>query len=239
MNILITGGASGLGAAITKKLALNNNTKVYFTYSKSEDKANSLKATYPNVIPIRVDFTNQNQVDALLKQMNEMDLDIIINNSIVNYEKKHFHKIDSKFFQQSFALNVLPTIVITQEAIKRFRKKKFGKIITILTAGLINTPPIGWSEYTANKAYLLSLSKSWATENIAFNITSNAISPALMQTNLTSDMDERVVEMAVQSHPLKKLLTTEEVAESVDYLVNASQQINGINLVINSGVIVI
>ena len=49
-------------------------------------------------------------------------------------------------------------------------------------------------------------------------------------------MDERVVEMATEAHPLHKLLTVEEVADSVQFLCNATSQINGINIVINSGV---
>ncbi len=138
-------------------------------------------------------------------------------------------------FNDGFRENVLPVIQITQQAIKQFRKKKFGKIITILSSAIINKPPVGWSEYAANKAYLLSMSKSWATENAAFNITSNCISPSLMLTNLTSDMDERLVETYEQNHPLKKALSTSEVAETVAYLVGATQQINGTNLIINSG----
>ncbi|MFZ0035366.1 MAG: SDR family oxidoreductase, partial [Sedimentisphaerales bacterium] len=123
---------------------------------------------------------------------------------------------------------------ITQEAIKLFRKKKFGKIINILTSFLINKPPTGLSEYVAKKAYLLSLSKSWAVENADFNISSNCISPSFMQTELTSSMDERIVEQLIKVHPLKRLLRPEEVAESVLFFINSPQHVNGVNLVINA-----
>ncbi|MNE75886.1 3-oxoacyl-[acyl-carrier-protein] reductase FabG1 [compost metagenome] len=100
---------------------------------------------------------------------------------------------------------------------------------------MLNTPPLGASSYVANKAYLGSLVKSWATENAKFNISSNAISPSFMQTNLTSDVDERIIEQIVNDHPLKKILTVEEVAESVLFLTNASSQINGVDIVLNAG----
>src|ERR1019366_7084787 len=122
-----------------------------------------------------------------------------------------------------------------QEAIKTFRKKKFGKIINIISSALVNKPPIGWSEYVANKSYLLAMSKAWAAECIKFNITSNSISPSFMLTNLTSDTDERVIEQMKEEHPLKRLLTTDEVAEAVVFFTKSSQQINGTNLVINAG----
>ena len=57
-----------------------------------------------------------------------------------------------------------------------------------------------------------------------------------MQTNLTAGIDERMVEQIIENHPLKSLLTVHEVAEAVSFLVNASNQINGIDIVMNAGV---
>lgn len=239
MNILITGGASGLGEAITMKLAAEATCTVYFTYFKSRDKAKDIEESFRNAHGLQVDFGDEHSLAHLIQRMHEMNLDMLINNAITGYTKNHFHKIDGVSFLESFKKNVMPTVRVSQEAIKIFRKKKFGKILTILTAGLVNTPPIGWSEYTANKAYLHSLSKSWAVENAQFNISSNTISPGLMMTDLTRDMDERLVEMAEQAHPLKKLLTPGEVADTVAFYMRASQQVNGTNMIINSAVNVI
>ena len=103
-----------------------------------------------------------------------------------------------------------------------------------MSSAIVNKPPIGWSVYTANKAYLLSMNKAWATENAKHNITSNAISPAFMDTSLNGDLDERLKENMTIAHPLKQLLKVEEVATAVDFFVGASQQVNGTNLVINA-----
>ncbi|HLA59283.1 MAG TPA: SDR family oxidoreductase, partial [Puia sp.] len=145
----------------------------------------------------------------------------------------HFHKTSTSDFLTDFTNNIMPTVTLTQSAIKCFRKKKQGKIITVLTAALINKPPIGSSVYIATKAYLQQLTKIWAVENAKFNITSNSVSPAFMRTAMTSHMDERVVEQIMENSPLGKLLTTEEVAESIFLLLNAPAQINGVNLIIN------
>jgi len=97
---------------------------------------------------------------------------------------------------------------------------------------LVGNPPVGSSEYVAAKAYLASLSKSWAVENAY--ISSNCISPSFMKTQLTSDVDERLIQDMVNKHPLKRLVTVDEVAETVRFLVSASQQINGVNVVMNA-----
>ena len=236
MNILITGGASGLGEVITKKLASEPTNVVYFTYFKSEVNAAELEKKFPNTKAIKCDFNNSEDIDLLISKMDSLNLNVLINNAITQFEIKHFHKLEPNCFIESFNSNIIPTIKISQKAISIFRKAKFGKIITILSSAIISTPPIGWAEYTANKAYLLSLSKSWAVENANFNITSNCISPEFLQTPLTRNTDERVIEEMIKSHPLKKLLTKEEVADTISFLVGAPQHISGINLVMNSAV---
>lgn len=235
MNILITGGSTGLGAEIVKELASNPENNLFFTYSKSNEKANKISESGENIQAIHCDFKDDVSVTAFLSEINRIQPDVLINNAVIGYEKQYFHKTDAAVFYNSFLHNIIPAIKITQAFLLLARKRKFGKIINIISSANINKPPIGWSEYVANKAYLLSLSKSWATENIKFNITSNCISPAFMQTALTADTDDRIVEQMIEVHPFKKLLSTKEVAEAVAFFTTCSQQINGTNLIINAG----
>lgn len=235
MNILVTGGASGLGEAITRSLASRGDFRVFFTFNASAEKAQVLTSQYGNARAIPCDFTKEWDLVALTGKMADMDLDCLVNNAITGMTEKHFHKMAPGDFLAHFQNYLLPTIRITQKAIEVFRKKKFGKIINILTSALAGNPPVGLSEYTASKAYLASLSKSWAVENARFNITSNSVSPSLMRTQLTAAKDERIFEEFIKNHPLQRLLTPEEAAEAVLFLVRSSQQINGINLLMNAG----
>jgi 3-oxoacyl-[acyl-carrier protein] reductase len=234
MNVLLTGGSKGVGAAIVRRLAQDKTNKVYFTYAKSESAAKDLADTGDNIFAVQCDFTMPASVDALISKIPGLDLDVLINNAYPAFYKNYFHKTALPAIENSFAVNVLPVVKITQEAILGFRKKKSGRIITILSSAIINKPPIGWSDYAANKNYLLSLSKSWAVENARFKITSNAVSPSFMATDFTADTDSRIIEQMVENHPLKALLTPEEVAETVLFFCCCTQQINGVNLVINA-----
>ena len=236
MNILITGGASGLGKSITKILAEDENNFVYFTYSKSISNAQQLKKEFKNTKGIQFNFEDEEAVKLSSEKINELDLDVIIHNAYSGeYLKNHFHKIDSNDFLTDFKVNVLPVIEITKAAITNFRKKKSGKIITVLTSALVDIPPVGSAVYTANKAYLEKLTQVWAHENARFNITSNSVSPAFMETAMTNSIDERVKEQIIESNPLKRLLTTEEVAKAIQFLVNDTTQINGKDFLINAG----
>lgn len=236
MKILITGGASGLGEAITVKLAQNLEDFVYFTYNNSSEKALNIEVTYKNTKSIKCDFTNKLEFELFLEQLKDLDIDVLINNAFNGpFLTTYFHKIESKDFLKDFNNNIIPLIDLTKTAINIFRKKKKGKIITILSAALVDVPPTGSSIYVANKAYIQQLSKVWASENIKFNITSNTVSPSLMKTSLTSDMDKRLIEQFENNHPLKKVLPLSEVADAVNYLTTASTYINGIDLLINAG----
>ena len=235
MNILITGGASGVGEAITRRLAGTGANVIWFSYYSSEAKARELEQAFPNAHAIRCDFKDTTDISALLKKMDEINVDALVNNAIsAPITKTHFHKTAIEVFSRGFSHNLLPIIAITQKAISRFREKKGGRIITLLTATLVGKPPTGYAEYTAAKAYLHSLAKSWASENAAFGITSNCISPSYMATRLTSDTDDRIVKEMVSRHPLKRLLTAPDVAEAVEFYINSPAQINGTNLVINA-----
>lgn len=236
MNILITGGASGLGSAITRHLAKDSGNTIYFTYNNSSAAAEQLTQEFKNTTGIKCDFTNAAELNDLVSKIATLKVDVLINNAYCGTPiKTHFHKMAEADFQSEFLNNTMPVIQLTQACITAFRKNKNGKIITILTSYLLNTPPIGASSYVANKAYLASLVKSWAAENSKYNITSNSVSPSFMLTGLATDVDERIIEQMIENHPLKKLLTVEETAETVAFLVGAPAHMNGADIVINAG----
>ena len=236
MNILVTGGASGLGGSIVKKLASNRANTIYFTFSKAEDSAQLIQSQFENTKAIKLDFTNGTSLSEACKLFSEYSIEALINNAYVGpLEKNYFHKNPLSIYSSGFNNNIIPVIQLTQAAISYFRKKKFGRIITVLSSAIIGKPQLGSSAYIAEKQYLLSLTKSWAIENAAFNITSNCVSPDFMLTAIHKDIDERIVENIINNSPLKKILTTEEVSESIEFLLYASPQINGVNIPINAG----
>jgi 3-oxoacyl-[acyl-carrier protein] reductase len=233
MTILITGGVSGVGQAITSMLAADSSVRLIVTYNRSSEAAAALCASVANVRAVKCDFRSERDMEELLTLIEQENIDVLINNAVTGFRKEHFFKTEPAHFLRSFEDNVLSTVRITQKAIGVFRKKSFGKIISILSSAIVNKPPTGWSIYVAEKNYLLSLAKSWAIENARFNITSNMVSPSFMLTDLNKDMDERLVDEARSKLPLKKFLTPGETAEAVRFLVYCSQQINGNNIIIN------
>lgn len=235
MNILLTGGASGLGEAITRDLAKDTACFVNFTYCKSSVNALKIESEFKNTKGHYCDFSDENSVTGFAEKLFEMDIDVLINNAVTGLVRKHFHKTLPKEYAVSFHDNVYPVIVITSAALALFRKKKAGRIINILSSFIFDVPPIGLSEYIANKNYLLSLSNSIATENSKLGIISNCISPDVMAGGLNKSTDERVLQDLANNNPAGRLLTLNETASAVKYLLTASENINGKNIEIRAG----
>lgn len=235
MNILITGGANGLGLEITKLLAKNNENVVYFTFAKSDASARELEKLHNNTFGIKCDFTNSDEVAQLIEKISSLNLKILINNAYVGQAiNKHIHKTSGQDFLNSFAVNISQVIDITNAAIVNFRKNGGGKIVSILTSFLDTTPPIGTSVYLTNKAIILQLSKCWNSENVKYNISANCISPSFMLTDFTKNTDDRIIEELINNHPFKKLLEPIEVAKVVESIITSTPHLSNQNIVINA-----
>lgn len=235
MNILITGGASGLGLAITNTVAMHfYDATIYFTYFSSADAAKDVEVKNANTKGLFCDFTNEQSLNSLMAFVKENNIEILINNAFTNLEKCHVHKITRHAYQASFNNDVLATAMLTGAFLESARKRKGGRIITILSGITAQFPPLGWALYAASKSYLLSLHSSWASENKGFHITSNCVSPEFMLTPINDETDDRIVEQMIATHPLKKLLTVEEVAKTVLFLCESTTHLNGQNILINA-----
>jgi NAD(P)-dependent dehydrogenase (short-subunit alcohol dehydrogenase family) len=226
MNILVTGGSSGLGKSIVEKLCSDKKNHIFFTYNSSIENSQNICSKYPNSTSIKCDFTNDLELNIFHNNFKKLNINILINNFYSwpknplmpgTFLTRNFHKMDENIFIDEFKNNIIPTILITQEAIKYFRLKKSGKIITILSS-FLDSPTIGSSIYISNKNYLKGLAKVWAVENVKFNITSNTISPSFMLTSHTLKMDERLIDRFKNNS--NELMTVKNVSDKISDFLN-------------------
>ena len=223
-----------MGKALVEACAALAEHQVLFTYCRHEDEARALAGKYANVSAVQVDFTDEASVGQFVQRLADEQVDVLINNAYAgSAQGVHFHKTAPDDFSKAFHDNVMPVIRITQACAQGMRKRKFGKIINIITSYVMDVPPTGFSVYTATKAYIRQLSKSWSKELGRFNITSNCILPDYMQTDFGKVEDFQLEQMK-EAHPLKTLLQPEEVAGIIVRLMEASQQLNGVEIPINA-----
>ena len=114
------------------------------------------------------------------------------------------------------------------------------KFITILTEYCTGTPPKGLSHYVAAKYALMGMSKSLAVELSEYGSTVNMVSPGLVETPLTSYLPKKLVEITAQSNPMKRNACPQDVSKVIGFLASdRSDYLNGINVVVNGGAVMI
>lgn len=236
MNVLVTGGNSGLGRATVKLLA-DEGHHVYFSYlpiEQCEREANELTQINRNLISLPLNFCERDSVESFCEKIKTLNIDVLVNSAYAGKAQgTYVHKTPVEDYLIAFQNNVIPIICITQACLEGMRKRKYGKIINIITSYVMDTPPIGFSVYASTKAYLRQFSKSISKELGRFNITSNCLLPEYMNTNF-GKVEDFQLEQMIASHPLKQLLKPEEVAQIIVHVINSSQQLNGVEIPINA-----
>ncbi len=193
MKILITGGASGLGKKIIEKIHSNN--EVHFTYNNSKESSDNILLRYKNVYSYRCDFTNSLDIKLFLKDIEKINFDVLINNYYAGlFLDKHFLKTDTNDFLKAFENNILPVIKISKFLLQKFKKQKKGLILSVSSSAM-SSPPVGSSVYVIIKSIINQLSLVWNAEFNKYNVESKIISPGFMKTDLTSNIDERIVDL--------------------------------------------
>lgn len=184
MNILVTGGSKGIGKELVNYLSENNSNRVYYTYNSTAPAI--LKS---NCEALKVDFENNEDIELLIGKLDEYEIDVLINNYHTGYKQGHAHKLKTSELNDGLASNIFPTIHLTNELITKFRKRKAGTVVTILTSAIDNFPT-GCVQYIAEKRYLSAFVDAWKNENSAFGINSVAIYPEFINTDIHKNIPD-------------------------------------------------
>ena len=236
--ILITGGSRGLGAKFVERLASTGENLIYFTYSNSYTESMELVSKFEGVKAIKCEQRDEEQIkNCISKIVSECGrVDVLVNNACSTFKPLNFIDTEWTKFQDLLDVNVKGSFYFMRETAKIMKEQGRGKIINILSSYVLSIPPEKIPFYITAKHALLGLSKSAAAELVKFGITFNMISPSLMATDLSSYLPKKYLELYSQKHPMKKMVSTEDVADALEFLIsNKSQFMNGVNLPVNGG----
>jgi 3-oxoacyl-[acyl-carrier protein] reductase len=119
-------------------------------------------------------------------------------------------------------------------------KQSRGKIINVISSGVIGRTTHNWLPYVTAKAALLSFSKNLAQELGPSGVRVNMVSPSLVDTDLVSNVPEKIRQMAVSRTPLRRLATVDDVAGAVLFFASPyADFITGDNMLITGGEVMV
>ncbi|MDV2467740.1 3-oxoacyl-ACP reductase [Acinetobacter chinensis] len=244
--VLITGGARGLGLAISKAL-LREKARIVVNYLSSEQSAKQLEQEYPEqVFCAQADVTNADQIKALFiaaKQHFGSPISAVVNNALVHFEfngdaRPDLTSLTAEHLQSQFNGAVQAALNTTQAALEDMKKQQFGRIINIGT-NLVQNPVVPYHDYTAAKAALLAFTRTSAHELGQYGINVNMLSGGLLQTTDASKATpDAVFDLIAASTPLRRVTTPEEFADAVlMFLSPFSRAVTGQNLIVDGGLV--
>lgn len=226
-NVIITGATRGIGKAIALKLA-GNGANIVMGYRSSDDEANLVKNELESlgvkVIVAKGDVSDSKYAKTLVDLCkNELGkVDILVNNAGITKDGL-IMRMSEDDFSSVIDVNLNGTFNCAKEASIVMLKQRSGKIINLSSVVGI-TGNAGQVNYSASKAGVIGLTKSLAKELGGRGITVNAIAPGFIETDMTAVLSDDLKDLVKKNIPLKKLGTSEDVANLVAFL--ASENAN-------------
>lgn len=228
MNVLITGGSRGIGAAAVRAFSARGD-RVAFFYEKEDEKAAAVAAE-TGALAVRCDVADEAAVNAAFAQLPGTDL-LVNNAGIADYAL--INTITPERWHRLFAVNVDGAFYCIRAALPHMLRQQSGCILNVSSMW----GQIGASceaAYSATKGAILALTKALAQELGPSGIRVNCVSPGVILTDMVANVAPEVLAELAQEAPLGKNGTPEDVAQAMVYLAGAGF-VTGQNLPVNGG----
>jgi NAD(P)-dependent dehydrogenase (short-subunit alcohol dehydrogenase family) len=240
MNVLLTGGSRGIGAACVRALHADGAT-IVFTYNREADLANALCAELRSrVYAAQCDIADcaalPDLVNAAIERMGSID--VLVNNAATFDENPFFSNTYEAWrtgWQRTFDVNLFGAANLTYLALQHMRDRGRGKILNIVSRAA-HRGELTFADYGASKAALTNLTKSIARSCAKDGIVAIAIAPGFIETDMAApDLETRGHEIAAEV-PLGYVGKPHEVASIVAFFASdAANYANGATIDVNGG----
>jgi 3-oxoacyl-[acyl-carrier protein] reductase len=240
---LITGGATGIGRSAVLALArAGYDVGVNFSSSDAAAKETATAAHKlgVNTLLLKCDVSDEKGVRAMLANVKEKfgRLDVLINNAgtTAAWKPKDLETLSLEEWDRVFAVNVRGLFQVTRAATALLKEAKGCVVNTASIVGLRPGPqPL---PYAASKAAVVNMTKTLAW-NLGPDIRVNAVAPGWMEGDwmkrMLKDNYDDLMGKRAKATPLKRVVTADDVAETIMSLVQANRFVTGEIIVIDGG----
>jgi len=237
---LVTGASRGIGAAIALALA-EKKIKVILGYKSNRELAvniqEKIKLNDGCAEIVEIDINERVKVKKAISFINENygPIDILVNNAAIAQEIP-FLEISDQDWDQMLGSNLRGPFICTQEVLPHMLKNQWGRVVNIVSIGG-QWGGVNQIHYASSKSGLIGLTKSLAKTFSKHGITFNAVSPGLIETDMTiNELNSHQGKQKIDLIPVGRVGLAEEVASAVAFLVvPGSEYITGQTINVNGG----
>jgi 2-dehydro-3-deoxy-L-rhamnonate dehydrogenase (NAD+) len=215
-NAVVTGGASGLGFAIAKRLIASGAKVVIWDL---DGEAGEVAGKQLGGSSIAADVSDLTSVTSALQKTLGIvpTIDILINNAGISGPNAKLWEYPVDDWKRIFAVNVEGTFYCCRAVVPLMRERNYGRIVNIASvAGKDGNPNA--SAYSASKASVIALTKSLGKELADTSVRVNCVTPAAVRTPLFAQMTQAHIDYMLSKIPLGRLGEPQEIAALVAWL---------------------
>jgi 3-oxoacyl-[acyl-carrier protein] reductase len=208
--VLVTGSRRGVGKAIAEHFLVNGATVLGFARQEATIE-------HPQYHHFMVDVGNPDSVVngfAALKKVTD-SIQIVVNNAAV-LTSQYSMIMPPAAAQAMVNVNLMGPFMVSREAAKLMRKRKWGRIINIgsMAASL---EPIGDSMYAACKAGLSTLANVMAKEFASMNVTCNTLGINAIESDMLSQLPRDKIEEIISGLPIARFSVSDDILNVIDF----------------------
>ena len=236
---IVTGGARGIGAAITTALA-ENGAHVAAGYSRNREVAERVcQELTDRGLSVTIHQGNVGEPEDCKRVVQEVldakgRVDFLINNAGVTVDKT-VRKMTVQDWHAVLRINLSGAFYMVKAVLDHMLERGSGRIVNISSV-IGETGSIGQANYAASKSGLFGLTKSLALETARKGITVNCVAPGFIDTEMVAAVPKEALDMVIEKIPMRRLGQASEIARMVRFLCeDESSYITGAVFAVNGG----
>lgn len=224
-NVIVTGGANGIGKSLVEKLVNENATVGVFDIDI--EALNKLKGDNPRIYCKVCNVSDNGQVEQSVEEFYTefKAIDVLVNNAgmiddspLIGFSEGKIKKHDINIWDKVIATNLSSVFYVTLHVVEKMLiNRTKGVIVNVSSISAAGNA--GQTSYSAAKAGVKALTVTWAAELSRFGIRVAGIAPGFSKTNMTQSMNENILNDWIKKVPLKRLAKPEEIAEGILFII--------------------
>lgn len=239
--VLITGGSRGIGAAAALTFAkLGAVVAVnYRTNRQAAEQVVGRAAEFPGkAVAMQADVSNGEQVAEMVATIERTlgRVGILVHNATGPLNPRPFLSLSVDEFAENLNVGLMGVVHCARAVIPGMVDMRYGRIISVLSAGVLGKPEVANAAYVATKSALEGLSKSLAVEFGPNGIQVNMVAPGYTDTELVRQLPVRARDVYAHQTPLRRVASPQDIARAIVYLASdMADYVSGVTVPVCGG----
>ncbi len=215
---LVVGADSDMGAAIVAGMS----GTVIAHYFAAPEKLDALEGGGRTLVRVRGDLSSVEGIRDFVAGVAALDFDIdkLVQLPSLPAVPAKFRAFDETRFEKELNVGYLSAALVCREFLPKMAKRRFGRVVFMLTSYILGAPPKFLASYVSVKCALMGLMRALAVEYADKGVTVNGVAPSMTETGFLSGLADLTVEINAKNSPLGRNARPDDIAPTVLHLLD-------------------